>query len=425
MAETATKEPSTSSLAPQKTPARKGRFPLRLISSTCIITVLLFALLNLAVEKFDPLEHLYWTGLTGTRQHIFVSKLPRLLSSPDPDVLLLGSSVSLYPAVRADDALAGKKARWDFWYERSVILPYDKAVYLQHQLSDAFGHPVSVSNASVAGSLISDQDLILKKYLYAGKKAKLVILCLSPRDFMDRLRTDLESTPTHNVLKDLKSIPEILSEGGDWRSVAFASLGNLSNYFSHRQEYSHFLTHLAARQLNRPVNLFEATSEKKDKPPVVADKKDGKRDNFFNPVNKPVYKASPNTLYHLDEYKAMYLPINREQLASQTKSFNSFLRRAQESDIPVLIVRTPLPVENTGLLPPAILQKYEDILNEGCRKHGAALLEPDAKQPYDTAKDFEDASHMNTSGGIKFYKSIAEFIQNESIVSSKLARKSQ
>jgi hypothetical protein len=420
MVETATKTETISSTTSDSTAEKPGALrsaksslagvPLRLLSSTTIISALLFAAVNFAVEMYDPLERLFWTGLTGARQHIFVSKLPRLMtSSKNPDVLVLGSSVSLYPAVRADDELAGRKARWDFWYERNVILPYDKVEFLERKLRDWSGRSVSVSNASVAGSLVSDQLLILRKYLAAGKKTKAVVVCLSPRDFIDNNRVDLESTPTANALSDWNSLPELLSSGASWQSVTDEVLGKVSNYYAHRQEYSQFFTNLAAKTLNRPVTLFEATQKTERK--TTGEKTT--RNTFFNPNNTPIYQKPPNTLYHLDEYKRMYLPVDKRQFAVQTEAFNKFLDLAKKHELPVLVVSTPLPVENTNLLPKQTLAKYYRILEEGCARTGATVLTPDAQQPYDTAKDFEDASHMNTKGGIKFYTAIAESLKTD------------
>jgi hypothetical protein len=429
MVETLARSLTPSSAKPQIEPPEKRSVLLRLISSTTIITILLFAAINFAVEKYDPLEHLFWTGLTGARQHIFVSKLPRLMTaSKSPDVLVLGSSVSLYPAVRADDDLAGRKARWDFWYERNVILPYDKVQFLEHHLSEWSGQPVSVSNASVAGSLISDQYLILKKFLATGKKTRALVVCLSPRDFLDNGRLEIDNTPTYNVLGDWSSLPELFSNGASWQSITDVALGNFSEYYRHRQEYSQFVTNLTAQTLKRPVSLYEATRQTRAKaaaPPAASELKPAgkKRDTFYNPSNTAVFIEPPNTLYHLDEYKKMYLPLSAQQFAAQTDYFNKFLRLAAKNNIPVLVVSTPLPVENTGILPRNTLEQYRKVLADGCAATGATLLVPNEEQSYETARDFEDASHMNTSGGIKFYTSILEALKREPKLSANFPRK--
>lgn len=425
MVETATKTEQTAPIATdakQQAPPRgsahsrkaSAGLPVRLSSSTTIISVLLFAAANFAIEKYDPLERLFWTGLTGARQHIFVSKLPHLMTArKSPDVLVLGTSVSLFAAVRADDELAGRKARWDFWYERNVILPYEKVQFLEHHLGKWAGKSISVTNASVAGSLLSDQLLILKKFLASGKRTKALVVCLSPRDFLDNSRVDLESTPTANALTDWSSLPELLSSGAAWQSITNEVLGNFSSYYQHRQDYSQFLTNLAARTLNRPVTLFEATKQAESRPAQTSTQAQPakKRDTFFNPSNTPIFDEPPNSLAHLDEYKKMYLPIDKSQFQKQTEAFNSFLDLAKQNNIPVLIVSTPLPVENTNLLPKPTLAKYHRILEEGCARTGATLLTPDAEKPYDTEKDFEDASHMNTRGGIKFYSAIVDTLK--------------
>lgn len=439
MVETVTRWEPTSSAKPTEVQSKqtKRNIPLRLLSSTAIITILLFAGANIAIEKIDPLERLFWTGLTGARQHIFVSKLPKLMSSgQNPDVLVLGSSVSLYPAVRADDELAGKKARWDFWYERNVILPYDKVEFLAHHLTKSTGKKVTVTNASVAGSLVSDQFLILKKFLAAGKKTKQIVVCFSPRDFLDNNRIELDKTPTHNVLGDWTSLPELIQKGESWQKITDATLGNLSAYYLHRREFSQFLTNLTAKAFCRPVNLYEAAKQLNEQANAnqntrqnqttstqttartqtttnVAWKNlnENQRNTFFNPSNSAIYRQPPNTLYHLDEYEHMYLPVDEKQFAAQVESFNNFLILAAEKNIPVIVVNTPLPKENTALLPVETYNRYKAAMIDGCEKTGATFLDPAQEVPYSTHKDFEDASHMNTSGGIKFYTSILDSIK--------------
>ncbi len=380
-----------------------------LLSSTTVLAALLIIGINALIVAIDPLDKLYWTGLTGARQNVLVSKLPKIISSRDnPDVLFMGSSVCLYPAIRADDRLDRVRARWDFWYERNVIYSYSKVKYLAHSLSQAFNHPITAINTGIAGGMMSDQYLILKKYLASGKKPKLILLCVAPRDFLDNERTEIGKTPTHTVLGDWMSISELVEKSAKWQSIVDVALRRAFDYYAQREDYRHFFVGLTAQKLNHPVDLFSAL-QKPDAQSTDTNLSK-QRAAFLDPKNIPVYEKPPNKLNQLKEYGQMYLPFNDAQLATQTDYFHKLLNLARKNDIGVVVINTPLPLENINLLPAAAQRKYHDALEKTCRKVDIPLLEPGLNQRYDTYKDFQDAAHMNAAGGVKFFDAVDDFV---------------
>ncbi|MBX9671368.1 MAG: DUF1574 domain-containing protein [Candidatus Obscuribacterales bacterium] len=378
-------------------------------SSTTILAVLLIVAINSLIVFIDPLDKLYWTGLTGARQNVLVSKLPKIIASREnPDVLFMGSSVCLYPAIRADDRLDKVRARWDFWYERNVIYSYSKVKYLAHNLSQALNHQISAINTGIAGGMMSDQYLILKKYLASGKKPKLILLCCAPRDFLDNERTEIGKTPTHTVLGDWMSISELVEKSAKWQSIVDVALRRAFDYYAQREDYRHFFVGLTAQKLNHPIDLFSALQKPNEQ---SADANLSKqRAAFLDPKNVPVYEKPPNKLNQLKEYGQMYLPFNETQLGTQTDYFQKFLNLARKNDIGVVVINTPLPLENINLLPAAGQKKYHAALEKTCRKANVPLLEPGIERPYDTYADFQDAAHMNAHGGVKFFDTIDEFV---------------
>src|SRR5579885_1582350 len=89
-------------------------------SSTFVLTVLFLMLFDVGLREIQPLRYLNHTGLTTIHQNSLVSKLPVALADPrQADVLLMGSSLMLFPCVRCDDEYHGVKTRYNRWYMRN------------------------------------------------------------------------------------------------------------------------------------------------------------------------------------------------------------------------------------------------------------------------------------------------------------------
>lgn len=406
--------------------ARKsGGVAKRIARSTAILLIVFFIGFELVIRELRPLRLFNHTGLTTINQNFLVSKLPPCISAADnPEVLLLGSSLVLVPSVRCDDSFHNRKTRYDRWYYRNVIDEYTKADFFQDALAQSSQQKRRVLDLAVAASIMSDQYLILKKYLDSGKTPQLIVCGIAPRDFLDNLRQDPEKTPTYSILADLTCIKDLLDQKRSKEGISNFAFGYFSEVYKYRADYKTFLAGLASRVSGHPVDLYTATHAGKGEPEsqgagVLAEPKvdAGVLDN-----SKPVYTARPNNLFDLKEYERIYLPVNNKVFKLQISYLDRFLALAKSHDIPVVLVEMPVTQENLALLPAGIKQRFATKIAELATRYDAKLITTNNRLSFGK-EDFEDSVHLNTAGGIKLFSFVADQIGQDRALASRSVQK--
>lgn len=398
---------------------------MKLATSTTVLFIVFFIAAEIVIRETRPLRMFNNTGLTTINQNFLVSKLPPCLSSPEnPEVLLLGSSLVLVPSVRCDDSFHNRKTRFDRWYYRNVIDEYTKADFFQNALSRSSSQNRKVLDLAVAASIMSDQHLILKKYLASGKTPELIVCGIAPRDFLDNLRQDPEKTPTYSILADLTCVKDLLEQNRSKEAVSNFAFGYFSDVYKNRADYKTFLVGATSRITGHPVDLYQAMNETEkktnDEPKgmdVVAEQKDaGVLDN-----KKPVYVPFKNCLSDLKEYKRIYLPVNNKVFKLQLSYLEKFLALASEHNIPVVLVEMPLTKENLALLPDEIKNRYSKKVQQLATTYNAKVVTPADRLSFST-EDFEDSVHLNTQGGLKVFADVAEQIGQDRELAQRCGR---
>lgn len=379
---------------------------MRVFGSTFALILIWIFAFDLFVSAVKPLRWFNNTGLTSINQNFLVSKLPEILNSGDnKDVLLLGSSIVLVPAVRCDDKFNGIKTRYDRWYYRNYIDEYKKADYLQELLSRRVANKVTVCNAAVAASVISDDYLIARKYLATGKHPKIAVLCVAPREFLDNQRSQIDKTATYSILADFSSLPDLIAQKADFVRVFDSALGIAWTLYRTRADYKDFLCAWTATTTGNPLNLHNANLATPG-----ADPTKGKKDTGVLAETKVVYQQPPNDLFDVGGYGAMYLPINQAQFTNQKQYFSKLLALLRTEKIPVVVVDVPVSDRNYALLPKDTLADYYSYLADATKQNGAALILAGDNEKFETVNDFEDSAHMNGNGGEKLFTAIADGI---------------
>ncbi|MBX9669018.1 MAG: DUF1574 domain-containing protein [Candidatus Obscuribacterales bacterium] len=385
------------------------KLALRLASSTAVLMVLFFVVVEVVLREVRPLRMLNHTGLTTINQNFLVSKLPPCLSSAEnPEVLLLGSSLVLVPSVRCDDTFHGRKTRYDRWYYRNVIDEYTKADFFQDALAKASGKQRNVIDLAVAASMMSDQYLILKKYLDSGKTPRLIVCGVAPRDFLDNLRQDPEKTPTYSILADLTCINDLMESKRSKEAIANFAFGYICDAYKNRRDYSTVLTGLASRTTGHPVDLYQATHEKeKDVDTSTMDLlAEPKEDASVLSAAKPIYEARENRLLDLKEYRRIYLPVNDRVFKLQMGYLEKFLSLAYSKNIPVVLVEMPVTRENLALLPEYVTKRFSNKVKQLSTTYNAKVVTSARDLTFETS-DFEDSVHLNDKGGMRLFGFVA------------------
>lgn len=380
------------------------------LTSTLALTCIFLTAANWTIATVKPLKYLNTSGFTPLDQNPLVSKLPEFIHSQEnPDILLLGSSLTLIPAVRCDDELAGTKSRYDSGYRRNYINCYSKAETLKLGLEKQLGQPLQIRNLGVIASMFSDHELILEKALKAGKKPRLVICCTAPRDFLDNYRAVVEQTPVFQVLSDLSNLQDLSQRGASLPELANRALEQAWHYYQVRADYRTVACAATAKFLGHPRDLYQAKQSRDAAAALcpVGNDDDAIEIGLMDKRNKPDYKEPANTLADLPTYKQVYQPVNCKLFEIQSSYLTKLLKLCQTNHISALIVNMPLTEANKKLLPDDAWCKYKSFLDSTTQRYNASYLDADQPGVYSMA-DFEDSCHMNSRGGRKFYKMLIE-----------------
>lgn len=375
----------------------------RRIAASVFIWILAFLLLaNILLYVFKPLRWLNHLGLTSAKQHYMVIKLADLLDSPErADVLLMGDSLWLVPTMRTDDFANNRQGRYDKAYYRNVIASWTHADFLERSFNKLSQKPVSFRNAAIAAGMPSDQFLILKKWIYAKKQPRLILLSLAPRNIVDDKSIDVEKSPTYNLLNQLNTLPELLQNPQSTWQLPQQLANKLIPAIADRIDYQNVFVGLLSRATSRPATLYAAVggahaSNSSDSPALVDSA-------------KHVYVQPPNTLEDLDTYKSYYArfdPFQNRQIDYLRKT----VALARNSAIPMVIVSMPITEQNRRSAPETLLKTFDSLLEE-FRRGGAIVLEPQKGDEY-SLRDFEDSVHLSLSGGRKLHTYVANQLRS-------------
>lgn len=374
--------------------------PRRIAASVFFWILAFLAAANLLLHAFKPLRWLNHLGFTSAKQHYMVVKLVDLIDSPDRvDVLLMGDSLWLVPTMRTDDFAGNRKGRYDKAYYRNVIASWTHADFLEKALNRNLETPLTCRNAAIAAAMPSDQYLILKKWIYANKRPRLIVLSLAPRNIVDDKSVDTEKSPTYNLLNQFTTIDEILQNPSAVWQLPQHLASKLVPAIADRIDYQNVFMGLVARMSSRPTTLYAAVSGGKDKSGACAE------NVAVLDSTQPVYTQPPNTLEDLETYKSYYAKFNAAAANRQIEFLRKTVSLARERNIPLVIVSMPITENNQAVVTTALRETFDKLLVE-FRQEGATVLEPQKREKYGLV-DFEDSVHLSLSGGRKLHEFVA------------------
>lgn len=306
-----------------------------------------------------------------------------------PDVLVLGSSLTLVPAARCDDEIHHIPARTDPWWYEDMVTNYSQADFLQTLLQDQTKQLLTVANLSLSGAMVSDDLYVLHQVKRKDWQPKFVICCLAPRDFVSNDSGSGTNTFFFQCWNQLRhAYPEIALLKIRALAKPALALAQCREHWDIRRRNARAVA----------VALYDHWTQGKVFQPLI-----GIVDGQF-PAS---YEPRPNVLAAIDFYKARYNPPNFAQCKEQLEYLRALLEYCAKEHIGVAIVNMPLPRENLDLLDPRLLKLYQNGLRDRCKKSGVTFLDLQKIDSYSLA-DFEDVCHMNARGGKRIFQRIAQ-----------------
>lgn len=403
-------------------------FLTRAAASTFVLIAINLVCVDAIVKIVKPLRYFNTTAFTPLDQNPVVSKLPNFMSSlHNPDVVLISSSLMVVPAVRVDDEMEGRRARYDIWYRRNHLNEYAEARYLQKLMSKQFGRELSLANLGIIASMMSDHCLIFDKMVKSGKHPRLVVCALAPRDFMDNVHPVPERTLVHLVLADFTSLGDVFEQNPSFERVAECAVGIGWHFFKVRADYRSFLSAWAADLTGHAATLHGAidkakTALEENQPDGVKQKPETAHTDAglgVGQIATPIYAVPSNRLQDLPTYRQVYLPPNKPLFERQVKYLNRLAELAAKADISLVLVNMPLTAENKEVLPPGWHDRYMEAVSTVAQKHNLEFIDLDVPGKY-SLPDFEDSCHLNASGGKKMYAALVEALSRTDVATTSL-----
>lgn len=358
------------------------------------LLILFFLIAAMALALFMPNQLLDAADGVSGKYRVLITKLSRFFKSDEkPDVAFMGSSLVLVPAVRCDEKQAGKGHAYDPWIYARSIPEYTKSDYFQNLLQKQLGLTLSVTNLGIASSIMSDQKALLETMVANGKKPRLVVLGIAPRDFLDNTFPVADETATRSFLKELNEtslLPEALTP---------QAIADSATKIQHR--YQKVFAFSKAKFLEVASNT--------SKHPVSTE---------FSET--PSKEERQNKLVDLETYKKLYNPPNFEMLKEQSSSLRDFLLTAKQNGISVIIVNMPLTDQNIATLDRTALREYRKSIAYLATTYNAKLVDIGNCESY-SLSDFEDCCHLNSRGGKKLYNTIISTVAEDRMLKQYLA----
>jgi hypothetical protein len=381
----------------ETTRATERRQDFRCFLSSVVVWILVFASVCSCVAILFPSRSLNAADGVESRFRMIVEKLNPFLNSPEQaDIVMLGSSLILVPAVRCDDKMNGKECRFDREFFSHYIIEYSQASYLEKQLKLRFGDDIKVKNLGIAASIMSDHCGIFKMMLAEEKHPRLLILALAPRDFLDNTYKEHLKTPTRMFIREF--------EDPSFVPASFSSLHFLDAVTNIEHRFGKVIAKLRTSSIEIACAVTgHVASVDHYRPPAVP------------------HDERANELNDLETYRRLYNPPNFKMLASQSEYLREFLVAAKANNIPVLVVNMPVTKENIATLDPVARSIYTSRLKSLTTEFNTPFLDvgTDTDKLYQKT-DFEDCCHLNTAGGEKFFGALVDYLGSRSSLVKKI-----
>lgn len=384
-------------------PSQKKNSPA--VQGTAAIALLIFALLFFGLPfsliNRDSQEIL----LLPSDPREFSRRIERyLVADKNPEIVILGSSTSILPSFLCDRPFwfrqgSGLTSAEDFRHRFNDIVPR----YFVAELGK-FGYAnTSAANLSMPTADVTDEKLVLEKLLRFGKRPKTGVLCVSVRDFAvyPWVGSKVNVSPTFLALNELDISHEAFAKN---RIVRFLSAGLPQRTLVRRWKDNKLLFTASLSKLLQPAEQW------------------AKRSCIF-PQNYPEY-LEPHNIVTSDirtlmkntptAHKFETVPMtnllsqgNTEFERGEEASLEEIASILKKRGIKLVIAETPL---NPGVKPPEKLKTlFRKTIDKVVTHYGANLC----PTPEFSENDYLDSTHLDYSGGQKFFHNLAQYITKE------------
>lgn len=368
----ATLEKKQVRVQPEVSQEKPGRFTWK---QAAIWALILFAIVNMGLWKLESgkKSNDLWHG-SGSID-LAIKDFNAL--SRKPTVVLLGSSLIMYPFWSMDIAIDPKHVGDIFHHHGSFALEEDLR-------KSGFADP-HVFSFAIFGQMVSDAYIYVNEFLQKDRAPRYLVYGIAPRDFSDH---DLSTPMATNTFKRLVNLDNLANYSelylpGFQDKMDFV-LSRLCYFYGHRW---------------RLQQEFGKAVEKS----YVATRVHAPLQNKID-FNNAGFMMFGGFKARWDsskaEYARRYKDIATRDLSVQMGFLKRLLQVAHQRGIKVVLVNMPLSDVNRNLLPPEFYKSFRSQLASTASQADARFLDI-GDSPEFNHGDFWDTAHLGPSGGRK------------------------
>ncbi len=333
---------------------------------------------------------------------------PRFCPAGRPaDVVLLGSSQVNSPSWAADARFTKKPVD---------CLDHREVITLEHFLQTKAGKQgqPKVFNCAMQGGVISDYFMIERVLFQDERKPKVVVLCVSPRDFIDNKLAEPSAT------EPWRFFSRFINNSSKLTALAYPSLPD--------RLFVGLNSAVSAIPLRRLSDLIsnaccELAEGKKASTPKHGQELAQAIANGHQQVKLGdwVVPADMKTVFvdNSAEYEKRYADPKPKSYGVQISFFRELLRDLNEKGCAVLVVEMPTLPCNRSLLPDSFWAEYRHTLAEICQQSKTTWVDLSTSPDFQKS-DYLDTVHLNDRGGIKLFAKLASIISGDERLSARL-----
>jgi len=377
--------------------------PAQRIRSAFCLALALFLLLNLCLNALDCITPFSQAARAAERFDYDGTERKVERQASAPKVILLGSSLTLYPMWAVDKKFDIGVSDSNHYHHAKGL---DKELLLRGQEAP------QTYDLAVGGAFISDSYLLLKHYLKSHPSPQFVILDCAPRSFYDSAPRRAASTPIFDFCFQLSDFLDLQDQFlPDFTGKVDFLFSRLVFMYHHRQWLSQ-MKPLELRQCfsNWLISL-QGMIEARSPDDVPGNSRPAQ--NFVNQssITSNSLLLNPAFRNSIEEYKGRYFWINESQLKTQMGFLKLIARLCTAHRSKLIVVNMPLTEANRKLLPSGF---YDHFVRQVGETLGSDVLFLDlAAEPGWSSDCYMDSVHLNDTGGARYNKILAETIARQ------------
>lgn len=295
------------------------------------------------------------------------------------------------------------------YLNKDVDIVADRSVrYLDAAIESRLGRcKASSFNFALPGAMLSDDYMVLRTILLKrDRKPNVIVLGLSPRDFVDNGFTCAASSEHYRYLSRFTDTSDLVELAMPHPWQRFTHYLHTFCYFEGKK--ADFQVAMSSLLKNEMTALLGSPGS--SKAPVEA-----RKAIYQTELEKGLWLAHPRGADHYDQMEDKKLRktlANKEGCDNQRKWYEMTLELCKRENIRVIVVNMPLTATNINLFGSGVYQNCMEVMASIARKYDASFLDLQKTGRFEMA-DFTDMCHMDASGGKKALDLIANSLVNE------------